>query len=62
MPDFVRCMRCGRETYAGTPTCPHCGIEVGGNAVIGVDLDYGEISGGGLFLVANGTAVSLVRP
>ncbi|HAF44682.1 MAG TPA: hypothetical protein DCK83_07020 [Gallionellaceae bacterium] len=33
---------------------------LGANAVIGVDLDYSEISGGGksmLFLVASGTAV-----
>ena len=36
--------------------------ELGANAVIGVDLDYNEISGGGkgmLFLVASGTAVRL---
>lgn len=35
-------------------------LHVGANAVIGVDLDYSEISGGGktmLFLVASGTAV-----
>ena len=34
--------------------------QLGANAVIGVDLDYSEISGGGksmLFLVASGTAV-----
>ena len=34
--------------------------ELGANAVVGVDLDYNEISGGGkgmLFLVASGTAV-----
>jgi len=34
--------------------------QIGANAVIGVDLDYSEISGGGksmLFLVASGTAV-----
>jgi uncharacterized protein YbjQ (UPF0145 family) len=33
---------------------------IGANAVIGVDLDYSEVSGGGksmLFLVASGTAV-----
>lgn len=39
-------------------------LEVGANAVIGVDLDYSEFSGGGksmLFLVANGTAVALER-
>ena len=33
---------------------------IGGNAVIGVDLDYSEFSGGGksmLFIVASGTAV-----
>ena len=37
-------------------------IESGADAVIGVDLDYQEISGGGksmLFLVASGTAVAL---
>lgn len=37
---------------------------VGANAVIGVDLDYSEISGGGksmLFLVASGTAV-IIEP
>lgn len=36
--------------------------ELGANAVVGVDLDYSEISGGGkgmLFLVASGTAVRL---
>ena len=36
--------------------------ECGADAVIGVDLDYQEISGGGksmLFLVASGTAVVL---
>ncbi|WP_259398443.1 MULTISPECIES: YbjQ family protein [unclassified Pseudoalteromonas] len=36
-------------------------ISVGANAVIGIDLDYSEISGGGksgmLFIVASGTAV-----
>ena len=35
---------------------------VGANAVVGVDLDYSEFSGGGrsmLFIVANGTAVRL---
>lgn len=35
---------------------------VGADAVVGVDLDYSEISGGGksmLFLVASGTAVKL---
>ena len=35
---------------------------VGADAVIGIDLDYSEFSGGGrsmLFLVANGTAVKL---
>ncbi|MDN3522519.1 YbjQ family protein [Halomonas ramblicola] len=38
--------------------------ELGANAVIGVDLDYSEISGGGksmLFLVATGTAVKVAR-
>lgn len=37
-------------------------LGVGADAVIGVDLDYSEFSGGGksmLFLVANGTAVAL---
>ena len=37
-------------------------IECGADAVIGVDLDYQELSGGGksmLFLVASGTAVIL---
>ncbi len=37
---------------------------VGANAVVGVDLDYSEFSGGGksmLFLVASGTAVQLKR-
>lgn len=37
---------------------------LGANAVIGVDLDYSEISGGGksmLFLVASGTAVRVER-
>ncbi len=36
--------------------------DLGADAVIGVDLDYSEISGGGksmLFLVASGTAVKL---
>lgn len=38
--------------------------ELGADAVVGVDLDYSEISGGGksmLFLVASGTAVSLEK-
>ena len=37
-------------------------IRVGADAVVGVDLDYSEFSGGGrsmLFIVANGTAVKL---
>lgn len=37
-------------------------VELGANAVIGVDLDYSEFSGGGksmLFLVATGTAVAI---
>ena len=37
---------------------------LGANAVIGIDLDYSEISGGGksmLFLVATGTAVKVAR-
>ena len=37
-------------------------LEAGADAVIGVDLDYGEIGSGGstmLFLVASGTAVKL---
>lgn len=36
--------------------------EIGANAIIGIDLDYSEFSGGGksmLFLVASGTAVVL---
>lgn len=36
--------------------------ELGADAVVGIDLDYNEISGGGkgmLFLVASGTAVRL---
>jgi len=36
--------------------------KVGADAVVGVDLDYSEFSGGGrsmLFIVANGTAVRL---
>ena len=35
---------------------------LGADAVVGIDLDYSEISGGGksmLFLVASGTAVKL---
>ncbi|MDI5922697.1 YbjQ family protein [Halomonas sp. LR5S13] len=38
--------------------------EMGANAVIGIDLDYSEISGGGksmLFLVATGTAVKVAK-
>ncbi len=38
---------------------------VGADAVLGVSLDYSEISGGGksmLFLVASGTAVKLAAP
>lgn len=38
--------------------------ELGADAVVGVDLDYSEISGGGksmLFLVASGTAVRLQK-
>ena len=37
---------------------------VGANAVVGVDLDYSEFSGGGksmLFLVASGTAVKIAQ-
>ena len=37
-------------------------LQLGADAVVGVDLDYSEISGGGksmLFLVASGTAVRL---
>jgi uncharacterized protein YbjQ (UPF0145 family) len=37
-------------------------LEVGGDAVIGIKLDYSEFSGGGksmLFLVASGTAVKI---
>lgn len=39
-------------------------FELGADAVVGVDLDYSEISGGGksmLFLVASGTAVKLAK-
>ena len=39
-----------------------CAEELGGDAVVGVDLDFSEISGGGkgmVFLVASGTAVRL---
>lgn len=39
-------------------------LEIGADAVVGIKLDYSEISGGGksmLFLVASGTAVTL-RP
>lgn len=39
-------------------------LELGADAVIGIDLDYSEFSGGGksmLFLVASGTAVVLRR-
>ncbi|GEN28187.1 UPF0145 protein [Halovibrio variabilis] len=38
--------------------------QMGANAVIGIDLDYSEISGGGksmLFLVATGTAVKVTK-
>lgn len=38
--------------------------QMGANAVIGIDLDYSEISGGGksmLFLVATGTAVKVAK-
>lgn len=40
-------------------------LAIEADAVIGVDLDYSEISGGGksmLFLVASGTAVRLMPP
>lgn len=39
--------------------------QLGADAVLGVSLDYSEISGGGksmMFLVASGTAVTLQRP
>ena len=39
-------------------------ITIGADAVIGVDLDYSEFSGGGksmLFIVASGTAVKLKK-
>ena len=39
-------------------------LALGADAVVGVDLDYSEISGGGksmLFLVASGTAVTLAK-
>jgi len=38
---------------------------LGADAVLGVSLDYSEISGGGksmMFLVASGTAVKLIKP
>ena len=38
--------------------------ELGGDGIIGIDLDYSEISGKGkgmLFLVASGTAVKLKK-
>ena len=38
--------------------------EIGAKAVIGIDLDYSEISGGGksmLFLVATGKAVKVAK-
>ena len=40
-------------------------LELGADAIVGVDLDYSEVSGGGksmLFLVASGTAVTLFDP
>lgn len=40
-------------------------VALGADAVVGIDLDYSEISGGGksmLFLVASGTAVALASP
>ena len=40
-------------------------VRVGGDAVIAIDLDYHELSGGGkngmLLVVASGTAVSITR-
>lgn len=39
-------------------------FSIGANAIIAIDLDYSEISGGGksmLFIVANGTAVRVVK-
>ena len=36
--------------------------EKGADAVIAIDLDYSEFSGGMLFLVASGTAVKLKEP
>jgi len=40
-------------------------FSLGANAVIGIDLDYSEISGGGksgmLFIVISGTAVIVER-
>jgi len=38
--------------------------KVGADAVLGIDLDYSEFSGGGksmLFLVASGTAVKIIE-
>lgn len=43
--------------------CDREAVEIGANAIVGIDLDYNEISGGGkrgmLLLVASGTAVKL---
>ena len=36
-------------------------FEKGGNAVIGIDLDYTEFSGNRIGLIANGTIVEVVR-
>jgi len=35
--------------------------ELGGNAVVGVDLDYTEFSGNRIGLIANGTIVEVTR-
>lgn len=40
-------------------------VKLGADAVVGIDLDYSEISGGGksmLFLVVSGTAVKISKP
>lgn len=55
-----RALREARE--AALEELKRCAAELGADAVVGIDLDYSEISGGGksmLFLVASGTAVAL---
>jgi uncharacterized protein YbjQ (UPF0145 family) len=36
-------------------------FEIGGNAVVGIDLDYTEFSGNRIGLIANGTIVVVAR-